>query len=174
MHPNTNKPASYIGLIIIILILVIGAATYLNYNKAEAPSQRVALEGDESPIATNCGLTVNTPLKGQNVTFPVTITGTIDNTNPEALGCSWVMFEGQAGVAELFYETKEGWSLPVDQQPVTVANWMSTSTTFSTTLNFDNSREQLPAGYNFLIRITEENPSGIGEADMVEIPVVLE
>lgn len=57
----------------------------------------------EDPIASICGLTVDTPHKGDNVSFPLKVTGVIDNTNRQ--DCTWAMFEGVAGHAELFYET---------------------------------------------------------------------
>lgn len=174
METNNTNHAGIIGVIIVLLIIVIGAGTYLYYDKAMAPIKPEVVETEDSPLASNCGLTVQSPSKNAKVSFPVTVTGTIDNTNADATGCSWTMFEGQAGKAELYYETKDGYSLPVDTKPLTVANWMTTSTTFSVTLNFDNKMLQLPAGYNFKIVLTEEDPSGNGDVDIVELPVVLQ
>lgn len=181
MEPNTtynntenqgNKQAhgGLVGLIIALMVVLIAAGTYLYYNKVVAPTKP-----EESDVATakNCGLFVDSPKEGEAVSFPLTLTGRVDNTDAEARRCAWTMFEGQAGTAALSYETKDGWSLPVDTKPVTVANWMSTSTTFSVTLNFNNSTEQFPAGYNFKVVFTEEDPSGMGKVDTVEVPVVL-
>jgi hypothetical protein len=172
---NNNNSAGIIGVIVVLLVIVIGAGTYLYYDKAEAPSQKNMADDTEQPVvASSCGLTIDSPKIGDNVSFPLTVTGRVDNTKAGAEGCSWTMFEGQAGVATLHYETKDGYSLPVDTKPVTVANWMTTSTTFSFVLNFDNSMLQLPAGYNMKIILTEENPSGEGIPSTVEVPVVLQ
>lgn len=174
MDTNTNGRAGIISVIIVLLVIILGAGTYLYYNKAEAPTQQQVEDTEATVLAANCGLTVESPKIGANVSFPITVKGTVNNTNAEAAGCAWTMFEGQAGVATLHYETKDGFSLPVDTKPITVANWMTTSTTFSFTLNFDNSILQLPSGYNFKIVMTEENPSGEGMVDTVEVPVVLQ
>jgi hypothetical protein len=173
MESNNTNRTGLIGIIVLLLLIVIGAATYLYYNKAEAPVQPEE-ENTVASLASSCGITVDSPTPGSAVSFPVTITGRVDNTNAEAAGCRWVMFEGQAGVATLSYETKDGWSLPVDMKPIPVEDWMTTQTTFSVTLNFDNTTQQLPAGYNFRITLTEDDPSGMGQADVVEIPVVLQ
>jgi hypothetical protein len=171
-NPEKKSHAGLIGIIIALLLIVIGAGSYLYYHKAIAPVEPVDEEIAEAQLASECGLTVETPVTNASVSFPVTITGTINNT--EGAACAWTMFEGQAGVAELYYETKDGWSLPVDTAPIEVADWMTTSTTFSATLEFDNTTEQFPAGYNFKIVLVEEDPSGMGKSDRLEIPVVLE
>jgi len=173
MDTTNNNKSGIIGLIVVVLIVIIGAGTYLYYNKAEAPSQQNANETLDNSFASNCGLIVETPMVNEEVSFPLAVTGKVNNTDAKVSGCSWTMFEGQAGVATLHYEIKDGWSLPVATQPITVANWMSTSTTFSFQLNFDNKTLQLPAGFNFKIILTEENPSGEGIPDTVEVPVVL-
>lgn len=171
---NNNNNAGIIGVIVVLLIIIIGAGTYLYYDKAEAPSQNVKDDTEQPILASNCGLTIDSPKIGDSVSFPLTITGHVDNTKANAEGCSWTMFEGQAGVATLHYETKDGFSLPVETTPVMVANWMSATTTFSVTLNFNNQVLQLPSGYNLKVVITEENPSGEGTPSTVELPVVLQ
>ncbi len=173
-NTNTNNRAGIIGVIIVLLIIVIGAGAYLYYDKALAPSQESTEIPEGSSFASNCGLLVEKPMANATVSFPLTVTGRVDNTDREQAGCFWIMFEGQAGVATLHYETKDGWSLPVATTPITVDNWMSTSTAFAFTVDFDNSMLQLPSGYNFKIILTEENPSGEGTPDVVEVPVVLE
>ncbi len=173
-NTNTNNRAGIVGIIIVLLLIVIGAGAYLYYDKALAPSKEKTTETPEgSSFASNCGLLVESPRAGETVSFPLTVTGRVDNTDAMVAGCSWTMFEGQAGVATLHYETKDGWSLPVASVPITVENWMSTSTVFSFKLDFDNSMLQFPSGYNFKIILTEENPSGEGTPDVVEVPVVL-
>ena len=171
---NNNNNAGIIGVIVVLLVIVIGAGTYLYYDKAEAPSQNKVDDTEQPVIASNCGITVDSPKIGENVSFPLTVTGRIDNTKAEKIGCSWTMFEGQAGVATLHYENKDGYSLPIDTKPAMVANWMSATTTFSVTLDFNNQALQLPSGYNMKVLITEENPSGEGIPSVVEVPIVLQ
>jgi len=171
---NTSQKAWSVIALIIIFIVVGTAGFYIYYQNVMAPSGEIedliVVEGTE--FAAKCGLVVETPSVGAAVSFPLTISGTINNS--EENGCYWTMFEGQAGTAELFYETKDGYSLATDMQPIEVANWMSTSTTFSVTLDFDNVNQGLPSGYNFKILLTEDNPSGEGIPDSLEIPVTLQ
>lgn len=172
---NTSQKTWSVIALIIMFIVVGTAGFYVYYQNVMAPSMEngspVAVdEGTE--FAAKCGLVVESPAVGASVSFPLTISGTINNT--EENGCYWTMFEGQAGTAELFYETKDGYSLATDMKPIEVANWMSTSTTFSVALDFDNMMEDLPSGYNFKIVLTEDNPSGEGIPDSLEIPVVLQ
>lgn len=176
MEPNNTNNSNHgglIGIIIVLLIIALGAGTYLYYNKAEAPVKPDSTTSIPSEFASTCGIIVDAPKNDEAVSFPVTVTGRIDNTNAASAGCSWGMFEGQGGVATLHYETKDGWSLPVDTKPIMVDEWMTTKTNFTVTLNFNNATNQFPSGYNFKIILTEDNASGLGVSDMVEIPVVL-
>lgn len=172
INTESKSQGPLIGFIIVLLVLLVGAGTYLYYNKAVAPTQ----PEDNGMVASgNCGLTVESPAAGSEVSFPLTLTGRVDNTDTQARGCAWALFEGQAGTAALSYETKDGWSLPVDIKPVMVTgDWMTTGPVpFTVTLNFDNSTEQFPVGYHFKVIFTEEDPSGMVKVDTVEVPVVL-
>lgn len=167
---NNSKKGLIAAAAVIAVLLVIGGTYLYQKNKDDSvvPQPEIGTE-----FISKCGFTIDSPSADAAVSFPVTITGTIDNTEAETTGCSWIMSEGQAGLATLHYETKEGWSLPVDSKPVMVENWMSLTSPFTVTLNFDNSKEQLPAGYNFKVIFTEENPSGEGTPDTAELPLTL-
>lgn len=155
-----------------IIILILAGGLYF-YKKALAPQVAQTPVGVSNQTPCDVVLKVENPVAGSAVSFPITLTGRVDNSHIKE-GCpSWTMFEGQAGTASLFYETKNGWSLPVDTQPVNVAEWMTASTTFSVTLNFDNKKEEFPSGYNLKVVFTEDNPSGEGVVDSVEIPFTL-
>lgn len=167
METNQNK-LPIVAMVAVLILIIIGGVFL--YNKANAPTAEVPAD-ENTTFASKCGLTVENVPANSAVEFPLTLTGSVNN-EPGA-ECSWIMFEGQAGVATLHYQTKEGWSLPVDTQPIPVANWMSTSTTFSVTVDFDNSIEQLPSGYEFKVILTEDNPSGEGTPDSLELPVTL-
>lgn len=174
-----NSQKTWSVLAIVIIFVVIGTAGfYMYYTKYMKPnwfphnSDQPAMVTDQTP-ASKCGLTVESPLSNSAVSFPLTVTGKIDNSNANEAGCAWAMFEGQAGVAKLYYETKDGWSLAEDTKPIMVENWMSTSTPFTVTLNFDNTKEEFPSGYNFKVVLEEENPSGEGTPDTLELPLTL-
>jgi hypothetical protein len=172
-----DKQRGYLAaIIIIIVLLVLGFGGLYLYNRITSPVNPTTVtatstNNGQPQYASNCGLNIESPAAHSPVSFPLTVSGTIVNTVTN--GCGWTMFEGQGGKAELLYETKDGWSLPVDTQPIKVADWTATSTTFNTTLNFDNKTEDFPSGYNFKVILTEEDPSGTGTPDTIELPLTL-
>ena len=108
------------------------------------------------------------------MSFPLTVIGTIDNSNSKNLGCTWQMFEGQAGSAQLYFNyNNDGWKPIGTSVPVTVSNWTSTKTTFVATLNFYNGGIGIPNGTPMKITFTEENASGLPPVDTFDFPVVL-
>lgn len=130
-----------------------------------------------TPIGSSgkCGLIVTSIQPNTQVSFPLTIQGTIDNSNSQNLGCSWQMFEGQAGLAQLYYNYENsGWKPIGVSSHVQVSDWTATRTSFSTTLNFNNGGIGIPGGTPMKISFTEENASGIpGAADIFDLSVVL-
>src|SRR3990167_11030697 len=121
-----------------------------------------------------CGFTVTSISPNTPVSFPLTIKGLIDNSNSQKLGCTWNMFEGQAGTAQLYYNYKDsGWKLLGISVPIQVADWTQLNTSFSTTLNFNNGGIGLPDGTPIKITFTEENASGLPPVDTYDLPVKL-
>ncbi len=114
------------------------------------------------PVATNssCGLTITSHKPNDRVDFPLTLSGKIDNSNATKLGCAWTMFEGQAGMAQLYYYTKNSWQKLGEPAVIKVANWMTPTTTFTTTLNFEKLGVSLEAGVPIKVILTEDNASG--------------
>jgi hypothetical protein len=105
------------------------------------------------------------------VSFPLTVTGTIDNSNTQT---PWTMFEGQAGTAQLYYNYQNsGWKVIGSSAPIKVKDWTAKSTTFTTTLNFNNEGIGLASGTPMKVTFTEEDPSGQGQTETVELPIVL-
>ena len=120
-----------------------------------------------------CGLNIASPLADTFVAFPLTISGTVDNTSSESLGCAWQMSEGDAGGAQLYFNYKnQGWK-SLRTVSIRVENWMSTKTTFSFTMPFDNESMGLPPGTPMKIVFTEDNPSGLPPVDTFELPIIL-
>lgn len=116
--------------------------------------------------ATTCDtedIAVQAPVANSTVTFPLTVTAVVDNT--QGTTCTWTVFEAQAGLVEL----KNGANVVVASAPLmTAANWMvSTPVTYTATLQ----PSPLPPAGAYTLVITEENPSGEGTPGVVTIPV---
>lgn len=121
---------------------------------------------------TPCALSFKNINPGDTVTFPLEIRGTIDNSAVET-GCRWIMFEGQAGTAQLYYDNAGlGWDPIGKPEIVKVENWMSVTSPFSVTINYTNQGRGMSSGTKFKIRFTEENPSG-EESQSYDLPVIL-
>jgi hypothetical protein len=121
-------------------------------------------------IQGKCGIYVNSPMAYTPVKFPLTVTGTVNNTNYQEVGCSWGMFEGTAGIAQLYYNNNNsGWKTIGASVQVRVADWTKTNTTFTATLDFNNSGIGLGPNTPMKIVFTEENPSGIKPSDTFEL-----
>lgn len=146
-------------------------ANLQNYAPSPAPT---AAPSPYSPMsAGKCGFSATAPISGAVVGFPLTVTGFVDNSNRQNLGCSWQMFEGQAGIAQLYYNYgNRGWNQVGAPVPVRVSDWTAVKTSFSVTLNFSNDGIGLPIGTPMKIVFTEENASGLPGADTFELPVV--
>ncbi len=131
-------------------------------------------KGWTAPISkgASCGLSVSNISRNQKVSFPLEIKGVVDNT----VNCDskWTMFEGQAGTAELYFNHDDGWKQITNGIPVPVSEWMTDKTDFSVVLNFNNGGIGLPDGTEMKVVFKEEDPSGKGEGDIFELPVILQ
>jgi hypothetical protein len=176
---NMNKyQKSAIVLVVVIIILLIISLVVSNGNSngsnmTDDNNASSTAMGNEITGASSCGLAVTSIDTNEAVTFPITVTGNVDNTNSKNLGCRWQMFEGQAGSAQLYYQEGSVWTKISSQVPVTVADWMSDKTTFSAKFPFQNKGEPLPAGTKMKIVFTEDNASGTGTVDKLEFPITV-
>ena len=127
---------------------------------------------DIKPDGTNkCGLFINSPVANAIVRFPLGVYGVVDQS---VSGCTWQMFEGQAGTAQLYFKnTNDVWQAIGSSAPIMVGDWTADSTNFTVVLNFNNSGIGLAHGTQMKVVLTEANPSGIGISDKIEIPLVL-
>lgn len=126
----------------------------------------------QSAVGT-CGLSISSPLSNSNVTFPLTIKGTVDNSKLASglVSCGWQMFEGQAGNARLyFYDNNLGWNPIGATVPIQATSWMSVKSDITAALNFNNGGIGLPGGTKMKIVFTEENASGLPPVDTLELP----
>ncbi len=133
---------------------------------------RVVMQGDTyvfsgvPAMATTCDsedITVQTPASNSTISFPLTVTAVVDNT--QGTTCTWTVFEAQAGLVEL----KNNANVVVVSVPLmTAANWMTaTPVTYTATLQ----PSPVPPPGPYALVITEENPSGEGTPGVVSIPV---
>ena len=162
--------------IIGLLIIVVGAYLYLrtNSNVLDDLVQKNDRDNVTNVITSGkCGLTITSQSPNSLTSFPLVIKGLIDNTNSQDLGCSWQMFEGQAGNAQLYSKTiNNDWKKIGVMMPVIVENWTSNKTIFSVGLNFNNEDIGLSDGTLLKVVFIEENASGIPPVDTYEFPLV--
>ena len=175
-----NKSFAQILILVIVLgALAIGGVVYFagkssapkNDNNYFSPTTNNNPPDQQQPLSqSNCGLTINSPVASSSVPFPLVVTGTIDNNNSQSLGCSWTMFEGQAGTAQL-YSWSGTWNAVGSYIVVPVSNWMTTGpVSFSITI----PSAGLSSGTQVKINFTEENPSGNPPIDTLDLPLVVQ
>ncbi|MEN9604563.1 MAG: hypothetical protein RJB39_248 [Candidatus Parcubacteria bacterium] len=197
-NENPSPSSNIITLILCIAIIAVGVFYFIRRNDAItitntltatstttiAPTEVIPATTTET-VATSgliivsdhtqiCGLQIESPKPNSKITFPLTVTGTIDNTKATE-GCRWTMFEGQAGIAQLYVDNAGlGWD-PVGQVFIVAAeDWMTTKTKFKTTIEFNNKGVGFKSGTKFRIRFTEEDPSGMNKTQVVDLPVELQ
>ncbi len=170
-----QKSAIILAVIIIILVIIrVSVSNPSDSGMASSTGSVATTTGSTgSSMASNCGFTVTSIKPNEQVTFPITVAGTIDNSNKSST-CKWQMFEGQGGFAQLLYNYKsEGWTKIGAPTPIKATNWMSDKTTFTVNFAFMNKGDSLPSGVPMKILFTEENPSGMGNVDIFELPIVI-
>ena len=161
--------------IIGLLIIVVGAYVYLRINSSFW-SQIIPKNSGVSVVTNSkCGLTVTSHSPKSRVGFPLVIKGVIDNSHSKVNGCSWQIFEGQAGVAQIYFRSSDGeWKKLGESKPVIAENWTEVNSLFSVGLNFNNEGVGLANGTELKAVFTEENASGMPPVDTFELPLILD
>lgn len=137
-----------------------------------------SVPNNSGSYASVCGMTVMSQKIGEKVTIPFTVFGTIDNTRSKQIGCSWSMFEGESGTAELLVQVGGDWKRISKITIVPVKNWMSAGSSFSVDLEKDNSlitpqiSKALIAGAPLRVHFYEEDPAGSGRSDQLNLDLV--
>lgn len=159
--------------IIGLLIIVIGAYLYFRVNSDFL--NKVVSKNNVDVIASGkCGLTVTSHSPNSKVAFPLNIKGVIDNSNSQQNGCSWIIFEGQAGTAQIYFkDSNDEWKKLGEPKPIMAPDWTSTNVLFSVGLNFNNEGIGLPNGTELKVLFTEENVSGLPPVDTYELFLIL-
>ncbi len=128
-----------------------------------------------SSYVTNgsCGFDITYPLANSKVKFPLTISGTVDNSNYEELGCRWIISEGQAATAQLFFNYKNyGWSAAGVAVPVKFSGYSNGKATFSTTMSLKNDNDiVISVGTPMKIVFTDVNEMDGAYTNTFELPI---
>lgn len=189
MGMKYNKGLSpVVVLLIVIGVLAVAGGVYFAGKKSAVTSTTVTqpapiptVPTPKSPAVSvagvsHCGMTITAPAANASVSFPVNVSGVIDNTKASTLGCSWQMFEGQAGTAQLYYlgSAAGDWYTLNNPVVVPVSNWTSAGPVpFSVAVNFHDGGLGLLPGTKMKIVFTEENASGSGTVDTLTLPFTL-
>lgn len=128
-------------------------------------------------VMSPCGITITSPAPDSIIhsNTPVVFSGVINNSNAATVGCSWTMFEGEAGTAQLWHKDGGVWGKINSPQIIHVTNWMTTGPVpFTVSVSFNNSGPGFASGLPMKVVFTEENPSGEGIPDTIEIPLIFQ
>lgn len=151
-----------------VVVVVSFVSYFLFYKNNKNPTEQNTQQYSSTPT-TNCGLTVINVLPYTTHTLPLEITAIVNNTHRETLGCSWTVFEGQAGTIQIQKENGENIGEPL-LLTTKSTSWMTDeSSIYSTIL------ETLPDEFKGKINIiiTEDNPSGEGTPKKIIVPVTI-
>jgi hypothetical protein len=175
---NLQKGSGVMVAIIVLLALIVLLLGYFAITKkSEAPdlsdniiapieNVEVAEEDDSLPTNSHCGLTVTYPVAGSTVNFPFIAIASVNNTNMQALGCSWTTFEAAAGPVRVMSGITE------------VGMGVLSTTEFWMTANSVNYLGEItltsdvPPGTPLTLVFEEDNPSGEGTPDTLSIPII--
>lgn len=156
-----------------LLIGVLGykaVSDYMDVISGSVPSSPVTAPTPTGSVATSSSsvcapdpVQVLEPMAGSEVSFPLTVRFKVENRLNR--GCSWTMFEAQAGVVSLQDEQGKEYAF----QPLTASgDWMTDGPVeFSAVLAPTSS---VPTRLRLVI--DEEDPSGLGEVRTVTVPVI--
>lgn len=171
------------------------STSHVDQSPSYATTSNVGIDESEGPNPTDgtndatryaqkCGLKVMFPTIGTTVSFPLPVKGIVDNRNYNSIGCAWGVFEGQAGDATLYANVKNtGWKKvgqwkqggqAYDSQPLMLnGDWMTIGPIpFDLLVNIDPKFANMPKGTPLKIVFEEDDPSGKGQRDMLELPFV--
>ncbi len=170
---NTNNQKGIIKSLVIILVFAVVVFVYVLYLQGQVKNvrdERIVLDKDfTKQLLSNCGLTIQHPVKDQKIstTTGIDIWAVLDNTKREALGCSWVAFEAQTGV--VYVKDADGKDIATPAPLTTIEEWMTEkAVNYSTHVSILNNYTG-PA----TITIEEENPSGERPSKVISIPIII-
>lgn len=167
---QTYQKTPLVILTLVAIAIITGIYTY-KANPDQTTDQPTT--ATTTPNGT-CGLLITSHDINSKASLikPIIVSGIVDNTNRQTLGCSWQMFEGQLGSAQAFVFVNNAWKSISKQTPVPVANWMTDKTTFSVELRINTGTMNIAAGTPVKVVFTEENPAAINPSKTYTLPLV--
>ncbi len=201
---NSRGFISLIGLMVLVAVIALGTSVYFYKKSAHETDKAIFSDNyienasstqgngnatgtsdtsNPAKLAQKCGLKILNPAIGATVSFPLQVKGIVDNRNYKAIGCSWGLFEGQAGAVEVFANINNaGWKsvsywasnsngpsagfVPLMSE----GNWMTSGPVdVRASIMLDPKAGKIPAGTPMKLVIEEEDPSGKG-SERFEIP----
>ncbi|MEN9558128.1 MAG: hypothetical protein RL141_497 [Candidatus Parcubacteria bacterium] len=150
-------------------LVLFGQGCPIDLGGNQVPSDTPTTPSNPQAIQTGCSpktISVLSPLPGSTHSLPVTVSVLVENDkNPN---CIWTLFEAQAGSVQLYDRTGAEVG---SGSLVTTQNWMTTGPVgFSVVID---SAMVVPPGEAHIV-ITEEDPSGMGDVQTIEVPFNLQ
>lgn len=165
------KHLKTIAIFIIAALIIAGGVWYiLGYTGSQKNQTQGTdiVEHYNSVPQTACGLTVIEPLPSTKVSFPLSVSGIVNNTKAKELGCSWGVFEAVAGVIQV---KDENGKVISSDTPFTTnnQNWMTDpSSVYTGTITLEEDYKGKAT-----IHFTEDNSSGSDNPDTLDIPIII-
>lgn len=111
--------------------------------KVDLDAEVSSSEGvDDFGSQGKCGFVISSPVANIITKFPLTISGSVDNSNYEELGCKWIISEEKAATAQLYYNyNNHGWTPADIAIPIKFNGYTNGKATFSTKMDFKNDND---------------------------------
>ncbi len=155
----------------LFFLIIIGVGLYVGYTivkkdrilgpRVEQISNEIKVKAGFKIAQTaeeHCAIHFINPKNGETVTTPISVEVVVDNSQEN---CSWTVFEGQAGVVEIYNESNQVmYKAPLIAQ----GEWMTADpVTYKSEIEY--------SGYTgpMKLMITADNPSGEGAPDRTSI-----
>lgn len=143
----------FLFLIVIFLFII-----FLKNNNEQIENRTYLTEGE-------CGLVVISPKENERVENQFKVEVLVDNSKREELGCSWTVFEGQAGIVRIY--DARGFSVGSGFLEAS-GEWMTTSpVSFYAPITIDIE----PINEDLFMVITEDDPADSGDISIIEVPL---
>ena len=150
-------------------VVLLGQGCPINPNSNQVPPGTPTNPSQPQVQSTGCtpkALTVVEPQPGSTQTLPLQVSVIVDNGSQP--NCTWTVFEAQAGIIQL-----------LDSAGIAVGSGTLTTTQDWMTDDPVGYAGEIPAiaivppGPATLV-ITEEDPSGMGDSQTIEIPIIIQ
>lgn len=161
----------YFALVLLAVMVIFGI--YLSFkNKAQAPSEKPINE-IQTPLvttpATQCHLTVGSPLPNTSITFPLTLTATRGDVT-EVMGCKWGIFEAVGGTVKV---TDPSNTIVSQTILNATTDWMTTNPV-TLVANLPTPASPIPSGTPLTITLTADQTKDDDPTVTLTIPVVMQ